>query len=1296
TTFVLSIANVNDLVTEWSGPQTIAASLAETVDVPNQGDLTAGNYVAVATLAAKDADGDGFGYFIDGSRDQFWLFDIGTDGILKVKYALDYESAWYPPVAKTTIWAIGTAGGAGVGDGAIAISHNFTLTIINGNDADLNEYATTWSGTPATNIAVSETADVANQGELTEANYKAIATFKPLDADGDGFEYAFDESKDGWWLFDFDPSSGIVSLKYDVDYESAIYSSSVAASLWVNGTSGGAPINTAAGAWIPHHFTLNIGNITGEDNINDSITTWSAVATTNFAISETAGVENQSASELATTDYTKIATFKPLDDDGIVDADGDSAFQYAFDESKLGWWLFDFDPSTGIVSLKYNVDYESAIFPPVISATIWINGTAGGTAFGDGTAFVSQNFTLTILNIEEDSTGDGFNNILTIWSGTQPANFAISETAAVDNQGELVSANYVAVATFTPSDEDGGGFEYGIIGDDAYLFDIGSDGILKLKYQLDYESNLYPPVVNVVIWARGTGGGTATGNGTISITHEFTLTIGDINESNNTNATAWSGTQPSLVTVDEDTTVGGKYSEGGRPRVALATFTPSDADGDSFQYIALNDSGGEFYSLTAFTMDKDGVLYTTAGFNYEGQFVTADNEKVSFVIFARGISGGTPTGDAVGAGTQNVNYFDTGNQGGGWITTSFVLSIADVVENILPTEWSGTQPSGASISETIDVPNQGELTAGNYVAVATFTPKDADGDDFEYNIQENKDQFWLFDIGSDGILKVKYALDYESAWYPPVAKTTILARGTSGGVASGDGAVWISQNFTLTIIDGNDTNLNEYATTWSEIPTTNFSISETADVINQGPELSNYKAIATFKPLDADGNDFQYAFDQSKAGWWLFDFDPQTGIVSLKYNVDYESAWYPPVISASLWVNGTSGGAPTNEAVGTWISQHFTLSILDVNDADLNEYATTWSGTPTTDASWRETINVENQGPELSASEYVAVGTFKPLDDDGTEFEYAFDTSKAGFWLFDYDTSTGVISVKYQLDYESAWYPPIVETTLWIHGTSGGTVGDGTAWVSHNFTLSILNVNEAINDEAISWSGNQPATIAVEETAGVDNLRFDLTTSEYVAVATFTPEDADGDEFAYGLSGDYAWMFDIGSDGVLTLKFELDYESTFFDTTNFSATVWAGGLSGGTPVGDAVPWISHNFVLSLVDVAESSTADGGTMIGVNNDNGVYDITFANLNYTNDGTTQTLLTADNFENSFISFTDADGNHNQHHWYFIADTANDGTGYIVFDVDGDDGTGNDQIHIFGDGNWNWGTPSEGDGI
>ncbi|MGI9346456.1 MAG: hypothetical protein ACR2PV_00530, partial [Gammaproteobacteria bacterium] len=401
-----------------------------------------------ATLTPTDADGAGFQYAIDTGKDQHWLFDIGTDGVLSLKYNLDYESAfWVGNVVKTTIWGHGTTGdpAAGVGDGTAYLPHEFTLTIGN-----LNEDIV-WADGVNTNINTTFNEVDGGFGNVAVGNYTA------LDPDNTTITYGITGDAAAYFSITSDGTLWAIS---NIDYEKAPAGDRVYA-ITVTAESGGDTI-TASLVW-----NLN--------NINDSSATWSGTPTTNYAISETDGVTNQG--ELTEANYKAIATFKPLD------ADGDG-FEYAIDQSKDGWWLFDYDTSTGILSLKYNVDYESTNFPPVVETTLWLNGTTGGNGVGAGAVWISHNFTLSILDMNDPNQNDQ----PTTWSGTVPTSLAVSETAEVNNGSALTTATYEDLVTFTPLDDDGTNFNYFIAGEQAWLFDIGTDGVLKLKYQLDYES----------------------------------------------------------------------------------------------------------------------------------------------------------------------------------------------------------------------------------------------------------------------------------------------------------------------------------------------------------------------------------------------------------------------------------------------------------------------------------------------------------------------------------------------------------------------------------------------------------------------------------------------------------------------------------------------------------------------------------------------------------------------------------------------------------------------------------------
>ncbi|MGI9347418.1 MAG: cadherin repeat domain-containing protein, partial [Gammaproteobacteria bacterium] len=395
-------------------------------------------------------------------------------------------------------------------------------------------------------------------------------------------------------------------------------------------------------------------------------------------------------------------------------------------------------------------------------------------------------------------------------------------------------------------------------------------------------------------------------------------------------------------------------------------------------------------------------------------------------------------------------------------------------------------------------------------------------------------------------------------------------------------------------------------------------------------------------------------------------------------------------------------GTSTLNGEAGWITTAFVVSIIDIDDDGINNKKTAWDGSQSTGTAIAEDPNFNSSFSGAEGGQpAVAIATFAASDEDGDQFEYDVQLEGADTNLFSID-SDGVLYTTGRFDYEGRLLAVIdhkYDLYLYVRGTSGGTptgpavsdtitLNGEAGWISTNFVISITDVNEY----KTAWSGTQPtiATVNEDTTIAADkNFKDDLTP---VALATFAVSDADGNQFEYDVrkSGSSVYnnylntQFSMDGNGVLYTTGGFNYEGFLiggsFDN-QLSFTIYARGTSSGDPVGPAVSgtstldgeagWITRDFVLSIANVVESSDADGGTSIFVGDDN----VVFSNVNYTNDdGTTQTPLTADNFENSFISFTDADSNQNQHHWYFIADDANDGTGYIVFDVDGD-GAGND---------------------
>ncbi|MGI9461525.1 MAG: cadherin repeat domain-containing protein [Alphaproteobacteria bacterium] len=1208
----------------------------------------ANNYVSVATFTPIDVDGDGFEYDITGVDASF--FTIDGDGILKLKYQLDYESTSHPDGNYSIIIsARGTAGGAGVDDGAGAddgtlwISQAFVLSVANTNDN-----ITEWSGTQPSLVVVDEDITTGAKSPI------AIATFTAIDADGN--EFGYDVNNNSFFL----DSDGVLYVRVGYDYESlGMYNASFPVDVHARGASGGGVVGNAQTGiflhgdfgWIRSRIVFSIVNI------NDNATEWSGTPPNMVMVDETAGVGSPTA--LIVDNYQSVATFIP------TDADGDG-FEYDIGGADSGLFIIGSD---GILKLTYQLDREQAGYADGnYSIIVMARGTAGGTGVADGAIWISQAFVISIANINDN---------ITEWSGAQPSLAAVSEAYL----GDSVAAD-IPLATFTPTDADGTNFEYEV--DDGFsglIFGIDSNGVLSTKLQFDYENNTRHWTATV--WVRGTSGGAITsdamggdtqirsGLGGGWISHVFVMSIANIDEPLvNDTATEWSGNQPTDFIIDE---TAGVSDMSDPANYLVATFTPIDADGDGFEY-RITGQDANFFNIFS-----NGVVLLKYQLDYES--TSHPDGNYSIIVEARGTAG---VGNAAGDGLL-------------WVTQVFVLSVANI--NDTASEWSGSQPSDFTISETAGLSGNVELSETEYLSLATFTPTDIDGDDgFIFFLSGDAANFFIIGA-SDGILKLKYQLDREAIGYADGNYSIIIsARGTDGGLGVADGTLWITQAFVLSV-----ENLNDIATEWSGVQTSSLEMKECHGTTeNQAWAVDDYKALATFTTLDGDG--VEYGLSGSDAMFFTIDED---GVLLLKYGLDYESTNHPDDnYSIIISARGTGGGVGIGAGAISFVTQAFVLSITDIDEGNIddNVRSSEWLEPPPSLAVVDEVFQ-KGLATALDPDEYIQMATFMPFDADGKNFEYEVDDGFGGL-VFGID-SDGVLFTKYQFDYEGGNLSPNNWTaTIWARGTSGGALtsgamgGDtqsrvdgsgnslGGGWISHVFVMSIGNLDEyGKNDAPTEWSGSQPNMAVVDETVGVSDM-VALTTPNYVSLATFTPMDEEGTNFEYRITGQDANLFTIGSDGILLLKYQFDYESL---PNNYSIVVEARGTDGGSfPLGGVFLgeiWVTQAFVLSVKDVNDGSTQQS-TDLPISLSDVEYDgddiidsaiVNFDNLRYYQNDT-DLYITVSDLDGLELSFSDGD----YHHWYFIEDDANDGTGHIMFDFDGDVATNGDQINLFGDSN------------
>ena len=301
----------------------------------------------------------------------------------------------------------------------------------------------------------------------------------------------------------------------------------------------------------------------------------------------------------------------------------------------------------------------------------------------------------------------------------------------------------------------------------------------------------------------------------------------------------------------------------------------------------------------------------------------------------------------------------------------------------------------------------------------------------------------------------------------------------------------------------------------------------------------SYDVNTNVGPIFPDQN-ITYTLSGADAAYFNID---KNGVITLKSAADYEmKTSYDLVITATH----ASGGKDTQE---------LELQVMNVND----------------------------NAPEISGSESVAIA----IDENGAAVTIVQATDADGNLnplvysivggtdgdLFTIDPTTGALSFKQSPDYENAAHSNVYNVTV---GVSDGTFSD-----TQDVTVTVNNVN----DNAPEITGSESIAIAIDENG--------------VAVTTVQATDADGNlnPLVYTVGGADAELFNIDSaTGQLSFKNEPDYESGAREY-NVEVTVSDGKFSDAQAVTVTVNNINDNAP-ELADVAaainENSAA--GTVV----------------------------------------------------------------------------------------------------
>ncbi|PKF51081.1 hypothetical protein AT251_06665 [Enterovibrio nigricans] len=359
-----------------------------------------------------------------------------------------------------------------------------------------------------------------------------------------------------------------------------------------------------------------------------------------------------------------------------------------------------------------------------------------------------------------------------------------------------------------------------------------------------------------------------------------------------------------------------------------------------------------------------------------------------------------------------------------------------------------------------------------------------------------------------------------------------------------------------------------------------IDLSDSENTLNENAQVGDEVGIRVSKEFDDGHGDVTYTLSDDAGG--LFAIDPETGVVTVAGNLDYETA-----SSYTIEVTATSEDSHTQ-------TKQFTINITNSSPEE---------GDTDNAVSAISAIN----GAYGEVSESIADGSLTGLtvgaaDVDGDYISYSLVDDAGG--AFEIDSATGEVSVADSsvLDYETAQSQTIIVQAT---STDGSTS-------TQTFTIALTDNNAEFSVSSIT-DGDGSANIVLES----------ATVGSQVGVQLSAADGDLSDVISYSLSDDAGGRFTVDpSTGVVTVAAALDYETS----TSHSITVVATSTDGSTTsqsftvnVSDDTTEFSASAItdsnLSANTVSESATI--GTAVGV---------TF--LSQDNDGTDSITYTLTN--------------------------------------------------------------------
>ncbi|MGB0835888.1 MAG: cadherin domain-containing protein, partial [Psychrobium sp.] len=1015
-TFTIAVGDNNDGIDGGSEPGDKDNAVGDITDIDTtlegkvSENLAIGGKVGI-TAFAKDDDGDAVTYSLSDKYADAAMFDIdATEGIITLKGNLDYETK-----TSHTIEVIATST-----DGSTS-QKDFVIDVGDNNDGigggsetgDKDHALGQLLDKDATDNRVSENAPVGSPVGLL-----AFAE----DEDGDAVTYRLSDSDIAAGLFEIDATSGLVTVKGNLDFETA---TSHDITIVASSTDGSSSSRV---------FTINVddeafdkdrevGPVSDSDNTLDSVSE-------NAEVGDLVGVTALAKDD----DVSDSVTYSLADG-------GDNA-------------LFSIEANTGIVRVAGNLDFETAQQHTI---TVIATSTDGSTA--------TESFEISVENNVGGAGGGDTDNAVGEISDVDSRDSKISENAPAGTEigikAQATDADEGDVVTYSLSAAD--------IANGVFEIDATS-GVITLNGNLDFET---APSHEITV--------IATSNDGSSSAKTFEITVGD-NEDGRGGEGSTGDTDNAVGPVtDVNLADNGPVSENAPKGTPVGiTANATDEDGDAITY-SLSDS-----DITAglFAIDAtSGVITVDGNLDYE----TTDRHVVT--VIAHSADGSSSSENFVINVADNHNGYGGEGTGGDTDNAVEMLRDNDARDNV--------------VSENAPMNTQVGITA---------LAEDKDGDDITYHLSDKDIADGVFAIDSNtGVVTVISDLDYEARNHYSIS---ITAKSSDGSTATEEFVINVGNN-------------NEGIGGGSEPGDKDNLISDITDIDPEARPISENAPIGTAVGIQAnatddDGDAISYALSASDLLAGLFAIDSDTGVIRLASDLDFETAQSHEVTVIASSTDGSTS------------IKTFTIAVGDNNDGlgggsepgdkdntvgDITDIDTTLEG---------------KVSENLNAGEKVGITAFAE-DEDGDAVTYSLSDKYADAAMFDINATSGVITLKGNLDYET-------KTSHTIEVIATSTDGSTS---QKEFVIDVGDNNDGIGGGSETGDKDHALGQLLDKDVTDNSVSENAPVGSPVGLLAFA-DDEDGDAVTYRLSDDdiAAGLFEVdATSGLVTVKGNLDYET---------------------------------------------------------------------------------------------------------------------------------------------------------